>query len=411
MAAEQTDVQSLLTLAREKSEQARSHLFEVMGDMFMDQPRVLTIQERSLMVDILEKLITEVSRDIRARLSQRLASAPGLPRDLAILLANDEIDVAAPILMKCAALQQVDLIEIIHQRSRQHMLAIATRRDLSLQVSDALIDAGDVDVIRTLLENHDAEISAATLAYIVEQSKSIDDFQGPLLRRHDLPRELAVKMCYWVSAALRLFILDKFHVDANELDGLIEPVLQAELGVTREAEPDAADAAMFLAQELHRKGKLSSQLLIQTLRRGEIALFESMMGELAQLRLSLVRRLLYEDGGEGLAVMCRAIELAREEFATIFLVSRKTRPGGMAADPSTLVTALTFFDQILPDNARQVISRWQRDPNYLFAIKQVEESTRPANSGPPTSTPPKDHSVGGTPPAPLPRLRHANSRD
>jgi uncharacterized protein (DUF2336 family) len=401
MAAEQTDVQSLLTLAREKSEQARSHLFEVMGDMFMDQSRVLTIQERSLMVDILEKLITEVSRDIRARLSQRLSTAPNLPHELAVLLANDEIDVAAPILMKCAALQQVDLIEVIHQRSRQHMLAIATRRDLSLQVSDALVDTGDVDVIRTLLENHDAEISAATLAYIVEQSKSIDDFQGPLLRRHDLPRELAVKMCYWVSAALRLFILDKFHVDANELDGLIEPALQAEVGIAREDRQDIPDAAMQLAQELHRKGKLTPQLMIQTLRRGEIALFESMLGELAQLRLALVRRLLYEDGGEGLSVMCRAIDLGREEFATIFLISRKTRPGGLAADPSALAAALGFFDQIVPDNARQVISRWQRDPNYLFAIKQVEESTRPTTSGPPSSTPP----------TPAPRLRHANSRD
>jgi hypothetical protein len=169
---------------------------------------------------------------------------------------------------------------------------------------------------------------------------------------------------------------------------------------------------MPLAQELHRKGKLTPQLMIQTLRRGEVALFESMLSELAQLRLALVRRLLYEDGGEGLSVMCRAIDLAREEFATIFLISRKTRPGGLAADPSALAAALGFFDQIVPDNARQVISRWQRDPNYLFAIKQVEESTRPANSGPPTSTPPKDRATAAAPPtSPPPRLRHANSRD
>ena len=46
-----------------------TRLFEVMGDLFMDQSRTLTTQERSLMVDILEKLITEVSHDIRIRLS------------------------------------------------------------------------------------------------------------------------------------------------------------------------------------------------------------------------------------------------------------------------------------------------------------------------------------------------------
>lgn len=417
MAAEHTDVQSLLALAREKSEQARSHLFEVMGDMFRDQARILTTQERSLMVDILEKLITEVSRDIRMRLSQRLATATGLPRELAVLLANDEIDVAAPILMQCAALQQIDLIEVIHQRSRQHMLAIAMRRDLSLQVSDALVDSGDVDVIRTLLENHDAQISAATLAYIVEQSKAIDDFQGPLVRRHDLPRELAVKMCYWVSAALRLFILDKFHVDANELDELIEPVLHDEVKHTREDQAGSADAAKQLARELHRKGQLTSKIMIQALRRGEVALFETMLSELSQLRLNLVRRLLYEDGGEGLAIMSRAMDLMREEFATIFLLSRKTRPGATTTDPTNLGTALAFFDRLIPDNARQVTSRWQRDPNYLFAIMQVEDSTRATNSGPPspvppTTAPPSAPSLGGPPSIPRPpRLRHASSRD
>ena len=412
MAAEQTDVQSLLTLAREKSEQARSHLFEVMGDLFMDQSRTLTTQERSLMVDILEKLITEVSHDIRMRLSQRVAGVSGLPRELAVLLANDEIDVAAPILMQCAALHQIDLIEVIHQRSRQHMLAIAMRRDLSLQVSDALVDSGDVDVIRTLLENHDAQISAATLAYIVEQSKSIDDFQGPLVRRTDLPRELAVKMCYWVSAALRLFILDKFHVDANELDELIEPALRAEVKSAQEDETDPSDAAMLLVRELKRKDKLSSKMLIQALRRGEIALYEAMLGELSQLRLPLVRRLLYEDGGEGLAIMARSMDLTREEFATMFLLSRKTRPGAPTTDPSSLGAALAFFDKIIPDNARQVTSRWQRDPNYLFAIMQVEESTRLTNNDPPSSTPPSDQSPAGPPAMPMPpRLRHANSRD
>jgi len=416
MAAEQTDVQSLLALAREKSEQARSHLFEVMGDLFMDQARILTTQERSLMVDILEKLINEVSRSIRTRLSERVATAPNLPRELAVLLAHDEIDVAAPILMHCSALQQLDLIEVIHQRSRQHMLAIAMRRDLALQVSDALVDSGDVDVIRTLLENHDAQISAATLAYIVEQSKAIDDFQGPLVRRHDLPRELAVKMCYWVSAALRLFILDKFRVDANELDELIEPALRAEVKLAEEDENDPADAAKFLARELKRKGKLSSKIMIQALRRGEIALFETMMSELANLRLTLIRRLLYEDGGEGLAIMSRAMKLTREEFATVFLLSRKTRPGDRAAEANNLAGALGFFDRILPENAIQVTSRWQRDPNYLFAIMQVEDSTRPTNSGPPSTVPPSPvppsaPSPVGPPSTPVSRLRHANSRD
>ena len=220
MAAEAMEVQQLLQLAREKSEQARSHLFEVMGDLFQEQAAVLSAQERALMVDILEKLVREVSHDIRLKLSHRLADLPGTPRELAVLLANDEIDIASPILMRSRALHDADLIEIIHHRSRQHILTVAMRRDLSMSVSDVLVETGHSDVIMALLNNQEAKISEKTMAYIVDQSKHIDEFQEPLVHRRDLPRDLAVQMCYWVSAAIRQFIIDKFQVDANDIKTL-----------------------------------------------------------------------------------------------------------------------------------------------------------------------------------------------
>src|SRR6185436_10930321 len=231
MAAEAIEVQQLLQLAREKSEAARSHLFEVMGDLFQEQSGVLSAQERALMVDILEKLVREVSHDIRMKLSHRLADLPGTPRELAVLLTNDEIDIASPILMRSRALQDTDLIEIIHHRSRQHILAVAMRRDLSMSVSD---------VIMALLNNQEATISEKTMAYIVDQSKHVDEFQEPLVHRRDLPRELAIKMCYWVSAAIRQFVIEKFQVDANEFDDTIEPILREQVAAA-EAETQPAE--------------------------------------------------------------------------------------------------------------------------------------------------------------------------
>ncbi len=58
-----------------------------------------------------------------------------------------------------------------------------------------------VDVIKALLENHGAQITDATMAYLVQQSESVDEFQEPLLRRKDLPSDLSKKMYLWVSAA------------------------------------------------------------------------------------------------------------------------------------------------------------------------------------------------------------------
>jgi uncharacterized protein (DUF2336 family) len=383
MAAEAMDVQQLLQLAREKSEQARSHLFEVMGDLFQEQSAVLSAQERALMVDILEKLVREVSHDIRLKLSHRLADLPGTPRELAVLLANDEIDIASPILMRCRALQDADLIEIVHQRSRQHILSIAMRRDLSMSVSDVLVETGHTDVIMALLANQEAKISESTLAYIVDQSKQIDEFQEPLVHRRDLPRALAVKMCYWVSAAIRQFVLEKFQIDTNELDDSIEPILREQVAAAEaEARPaDTLTPAEEAARAIKESGKLTARLMIQTLRRGEVPMFEAMFAQYGELRLSLVHKLLYEVGGNGIAVVARAQRLTREEFATIYLLTRRARPGsgGGAVD---LGRALGFYDKVSQEAAVKVLERWRRDPNYLFAIKTIEQGESRPGGGP-----------------------------
>jgi uncharacterized protein (DUF2336 family) len=370
MALEPLSSEQLMTLARQKSDQAREQLFEAMGDVFLERNTVLTLQERALITDILEKLIREVSREIRRKLTVKLADAPGTPRELAVLLANDEIDIASPMLLRSTVLQDADLIEIVRNRSTQHLLAIAMRRDLSTAVADALVESGEKDVIRTLLENQDAHISRATMAYLVEQSKAVDEFQEPLVKRRDLPPELARRMCLWVSAAIRQSLIERFDIDVDKLDDSLEPIAREESERSQEADPDAAGA---LAQALGEGRKLTPRLLMQTLRRGEVPLFEAMLAEMAGLRPALIRRLCYEQGGQGLAVVARGIGLSREEFASIYLLTRKARPGGMSVDPADLGRALEFFDRINHGNAATVIGRWRRDPDYLYAIRSVEE--------------------------------------
>ena len=56
-------------------------------------------------------------------------------------------------------LQDSELIEIVHHRTLEHQLAIAMRRRVSAAVSDALVEEGSPDVIKTLLENPNAAIS------------------------------------------------------------------------------------------------------------------------------------------------------------------------------------------------------------------------------------------------------------
>ncbi|WP_374367073.1 DUF2336 domain-containing protein [Dongia sp.] len=372
MADDGIDKEQLLALARSRSDASRAELFAVMGDLFHARNDILNAQERALMLDILEKLLAEVAREVRHRLAVKLAGAPGVPRELAVLLANDEIEIATPILMQSPALEDLDLVEVIRNRSRQHILAVAMRRDLSTQVSDALVETGDKDVIRTLLENHDAQISRATLAYLVEQSKAVDEFQEPLVRRADLPADLARRMIYWVGAAIRQALIERFEIDPETLDDRLEPLVKAEAETaTQQSRED--DAADVLSRALGAARQLTPRLLLQTLRRGEIPLFEAMFAEMSGLRMRLVSRLAYEPGGQSLAVAARGIGLNREEFATIFLLTRRAKAGQGGFAPAELGRALEFFDRLSHAAAETVLNRWRRDPDYLFAIRSIEE--------------------------------------
>src|SRR3546814_14976850 len=99
---------------------------------------MLSDQGRALLFEILEKPVPDVEAPIRKRLADRLSRNPAAPRALIVALANDEFDVAQPVLLRSTLLSDEELISIIHHRSRQHQIAIARRRDLSEAVSDEI---------------------------------------------------------------------------------------------------------------------------------------------------------------------------------------------------------------------------------------------------------------------------------
>jgi uncharacterized protein (DUF2336 family) len=119
------------------------------------------------MTDILNKLVTEFETELRQQLAERLSDSKSAPRNLVLALANDEIVVARPILLKSGVLRDPELIEIIHHRTLEHQLAIAMRTSVSEVVSDALVETGNTDVVKTLLQNPNARITEATMAYLV----------------------------------------------------------------------------------------------------------------------------------------------------------------------------------------------------------------------------------------------------
>jgi uncharacterized protein (DUF2336 family) len=366
------ETRQLFELARDRSVAARQALAATITDLFFARGDFLTDRERSLMSEILRQLINDIESSVRRALAEKLAHQANAPRELILALANDEIIVAQSILMHSEVLRDEELIEIIHHRTLEHQLAVAMRKSMNESVSDALVGTGNVDVIAALLENHAARISGETLAYLVEQSQRVDSYQNPLLRRPELNPDLARRMYWWVSAALRRHILDNFPIKPSDFDDALE-ASAGELAQAATEQPPRKSEQLAASLSIET---ITPDLLVETLRQGEIALFEAMLAKLTGIRPLLIRRLLFERGGEALAIACRAIDIKTPIFASIFLLSRKARPSDPPPAYGEMTRILGFYEAISAEAAAQVASAWRRSGDFVNAVRQIEKAGR-----------------------------------
>jgi len=363
------DAEKLLELAARKSVQGRETLYRTLWDFFEQRSGLLTQAERDLMTDILRQLSREIEMTIRVELAKRLASQPGASRELARILADDQIEVAFPILMESRVLQDVDLIEIVRERTQQHRLAIAMRADISDDVCNVLVDCADDDVTVAMLRNATARIGAGLFERLGEKSRSSESLQEPLLGRPDLPPSVARRMYAWVSAALRHFIVGRFQLDLDTIDDTISQSLAAATHST--GDEQASSPAVTMVERLAREGKLTSDFLVKALRRGEIAAFEAGFAKLAGIRLQLAKRIIYEPGGEAFAIACIAGAIDRPNCLKMFELTRKAHEMP-SRDAAAQVEALAaFYDATSREAAEVVVRKWRRDPEYLAALKQI----------------------------------------
>jgi uncharacterized protein (DUF2336 family) len=158
----------------------------------------------TLTLATLEVLARDSAVRVRAILADEIKHLDCVPRDVALRLAQDvEEMVAAPILEYSPLLSEADLMEIIAGGQVQQILtAVARRRPLGEDVSDALVQSLDVSAVAALLVNSDAKMRKETLDRIVEEAETIEGWHLPLVLRADLSARAIRRIGSFVGASL-----------------------------------------------------------------------------------------------------------------------------------------------------------------------------------------------------------------
>jgi len=365
------DVSALLNLAKNRSKTARSELVSNIQDFFLKEEGRLTERERAIMSDILTKLVHDIEMDVRIELAQAVAKVdPDMP-DLVRLLSNDEISVAGPVLKASSALKDEDLIEVIKMRTDEHRMAIAMRDSVSEAVSDVLVDESGDDVLETLIRNEDAEISRRAMQYLVAESKRKDQFQEPLLSRDDLPSELAYKMYWWVSAALRTRILKDYDIAEDVLDEAIQISAKRAAG-TQDEVNGAVLKATQLVRRLDAVGQLTIDFLIRALRQQRINVFVAGLALRTGIAYKTAWRIISDRGYESFIVAAKATGIDRNEATKIVLLLAEAQNPAAARRPEVLNSIIDVYNSVSVEKARSVLQIWQRDLGYAAAIEAIE---------------------------------------
>ncbi|MDA1098393.1 MAG: DUF2336 domain-containing protein [Proteobacteria bacterium] len=369
MSPRTSKLENLIDVAQETSSDKRRELLEGVADLFLDGGPVLNEQEAEIAADILGRVATEVEREVRARLSNRLADLDNAPVALIRQLANDDIQVARPLLERNGGLSDQDLIDIVNKHGKDHQLSISIRSEVSAKVADALVTKGDDEVVLSLVSNDHAKISRGAMESIVGRSESGAALWEPLLSRKDLPPDLMHDMFWWVSAALKRQIMTDADIDEKLVDQMLVEAERGMMGANEEDEESLNRVERTVRRRM-RLGQLNQDSLVQYLRRGQVPEFIAALGYLTDIDQKTARRIVLNPGHEAVAVACRAKRFDLSTFSTIVLLLEGATEGGSSEisatgavkkqlrRPEEVATLLDLYNQIPIENAQRAMRFW-----------------------------------------------------
>jgi uncharacterized protein (DUF2336 family) len=338
---------------------SREEIYLAVASLYRIQGTGLNTRERELMREILRRLTRDVEMAIRIALAQRLAEDTTAPHDLILLLVDDSIEVARPLIINSPLLTEADVLKMIAESGIGHQEAVAGRPNIGVPVTDALVKSDHESVLVALVRNATAKISSYSYEALVQKSRAITGLQEPLIKRPDLPPQLASNMCEWVSDALKTYIKTNYKMTAGSVEAAM-----AEANVVLKSEPAGpkdppADSAQKLIEKLAASGQLKAGFLMRVLSQGQTDLFDLAFARLLGADLGRFRNLFYETGARNVAVSCRAAGIDRSVFATVYNLSRQARGLSVAltgADNQAVDAIFTGFTrQTATDELRSAL--------------------------------------------------------
>jgi len=339
------------------------------SDLFINGAERFSDDQIGVFDDVMAHLINTIEAKARAKLAHRLAPIANAPSNVIHMLAfDDDIDVARPVLMQSARLDDRDLVNAGNKKSQQHLFAISQRPSLSEAVTDVLVERGDRDVVHSVVRNIGARFSDSGFHVLVKRSEGDDALATDVGLRSDIPRPHFLMLLEKASTAVRERLAAENPQAGAAIEGVVAEVVGSIRTEARNASPDfaAAQAAVERQNRIRRIGEAEIYQYARDRKFEETAIALSIM---CDTPIDVVERALLDPGAEIILILAKVAGLSITTTKAVLLLRAADR--GMSA--KDLEQALTSFNKLQPDTARRVLSFFR-----TRVKKPAEPMVRPA---------------------------------
>ena len=304
------DVSKLLS---DPSAETRAEMAaKVAGDFVSN---TLSENERRLAEEIFHVMVKDAEVRVREALAQNLKENTSVPHDVALSLAKDVETVALPMLRFSEVLTDEDLIKIVASQSPAKQVAIAKRAQVSEDVSEALVDAGNEESVTSLVANVGAEISEKSLQKVVDDLGDRESIQDAMVHRPKLPVAVSERLVTVVSEKFLGVIINRRDLPEDVVTDMILQARERAV-ISLSTDSDEADVGT-LVRQLNENGRLTASIMLRGLCMGDLTFFEAAMAERAGISLANARQLIHDSVSLGLRTICRQAKIPVQQLVAV----------------------------------------------------------------------------------------------
>lgn len=283
--------EDVATLAKGESVNNKSSTIKKVAHYYTAQGN-LSSRGKQLAEDIFRIMVQDVEVKVREVLAESIKNAPNLPRDIVTQIIADTETVSIPFIKTYNGLTKEDLITILESQNILKQKAVASRHNLSEDISHFISEKCPEEVVGTLISNETARIADNTYENIVNKYKNSEQIKEKLVYRSQLPVYIINKIMDSLSDELKKRLIMVHDLPENMASDLVEQV--KEKTTLKISEDFSSDKQIDdLVRQLYKSDRLTPSLVVRSICMGDLKFFEYALAYLANTPLIEVRKILF----------------------------------------------------------------------------------------------------------------------